>query len=82
MTWIRVTVKTVHLLILLLVSGLALYNLGVSSQQSPPTPEKGDETTGALSVVQSDEQDQDGKLTCVCSDTDSMTLVVTGWLNW
>ena len=62
MSWIRLTVKTVHLLVLLLVCGVGMYNLGASSQQSPPAPGKEEEKMGALTVVHSDAQDQDGEL--------------------
>ena len=54
--------KTAHLFTLLLVCFISLYSLGASSQQSPSAPVKQDEKMGALTIVHSEEEDQDGEL--------------------
>ena len=54
-------VKTVHLLVLLLICGIGFYNLSVRSQKSPPAEEQ-EKKAGALTIVESSEQEQDGEL--------------------
>ncbi|KAK7508516.1 hypothetical protein BaRGS_00000082, partial [Batillaria attramentaria] len=59
MSWIRTTVKTVHLVVLLLFCGLGFYNLSARSEQSPSSGQKND-NPGALTVVHTEENDEDG----------------------
>lgn len=58
MSWIRTTVKTVHLAVLLLFCGLCFYNLSARSQQSPQ--EKQEDKSRAIAVVHTDD-DSEGR---------------------
>ncbi|XP_076434979.1 nucleotide exchange factor SIL1-like isoform X2 [Babylonia areolata] len=69
MSWIWSTVKTVHLLVLLLVCGIGFYNLNVTSEKSPPPEDKKGDNFGALTVVQdSEQQEQDDGVVIVESE--------------
>jgi hypothetical protein len=59
MTWIKTTVKTLHLLVLLLVCLLTVYNV-MSHEPAPGFEDEKKQKTQALTLVDSDEANQNG----------------------
>lgn len=60
MSWIRTTVQTVHLFVLLMICGLGFYNLSAQSEHSPVAPGQKNDNVGALTIVQTEENEEDG----------------------
>ncbi|XP_070211540.1 nucleotide exchange factor SIL1-like isoform X1 [Littorina saxatilis] len=71
MSWIRTAVKGVHLLVLLLICGTGFYSFHVRCQQV--SPDKQDDKMGALTIVNTEEQEENDGVAVVEID-DEITI--------
>lgn len=61
MSWISTLFKTMHLTVLLLACALSLYTLSAKSEVPSDSQENQSSKTGALSIVPSENTDDDGQ---------------------